>query len=166
MAYQVVLHDEYRPTKTKPKRRVWRLQWRLENGMRRYQVIGEVGKLVKRDAERLRHDKEVALNAGTVRADKPESILLSAFLDEDRKRLAVYNKPSSVTTHVRSSRKILSILGEGVKLADVSKASVERIKQAIRPETGRQLSLAYLNGTLGTMRAAFNRAMEIGRAHV
>lgn len=159
--YRVTLQQELKPIDGKPDRKVWMMVWRAK-GKRQRRVIGDVGVggLSKTKAEKLRGEHEAKLNKGTIRADKPNSILLKVFLDDDREAYAVYSKPQSVTTHFRSSKKVLSILGEGVKLAKVDRVSVERIRRVMRSEQG--LSLAYVNGTLSTMRGAFKRAIDRG----
>ena len=160
MVSTVVLHTPTRPTDQDENRQVYMLQWRLPSGAKRREIIGEVGKMSRRDAEHKRREKESALDKGTVRPDKPASITLANFLEDDRAKLAVYAKPSSIETHAAVSRKVLSILGDRVKLADVSAAIVERIRVAMRPAKGKRATTAYVNKVLGMMRAAFGRAVD------
>lgn len=157
--YRVTLQQELKPIDGNPHRKVWMMVWHAK-GKRQRRVIGDVEVLSPTKAKKFRGEHEAKLNMGTIRADKPNSILLKTFLDDDRAAYAVYSKPQSVTTHFRSSKKVLSILGEGVKLAKVDRMSVERIRRVMRSEQG--LSLAYVNGTLSTMRGAFKRAIDRG----
>lgn len=161
MSYQVVLQRESKPTKKKPKRKVWMLLHRGDNGLRQREVIGDTKTISKHDADIARSEKEHRLNVGDIPADKPGNIVLKDFFADDNKRQRLDNKPQSLMKDESCARLVLKVLGNEIKLAAVGDETVQRLKQAwLAPKNSKPVKRTTVKSRFSSLRAIFGRAVK------
>lgn len=159
---KVTLHKVKRPTQRAPNRRVWMLRWYDTHGKRCGETIGEVGKVSKRDAEATRHDREVKMDMGVVKRDRPEKISLSEFIRRDREAIQADVKPTTLLEYDHAANHALKALGGEILLSQIGRAEVGRIKKHLA-DLGRRP--ATIRKTMTALGALMRRAEADGLIH-
>ena len=109
---KVTRHQEKRPTKRKLNRRLWILRWFDSTGRRRGEIIGEVGKMSRREAETVRRAKQGGMEHGVVRIDRPKRMTLNDYAKLDLAAIEADVKPSTLAEYEFAVNHAVAALGE------------------------------------------------------
>jgi integrase len=140
----------------------WALRWHGSDGKPLEESIGRVKELTRRDAEKQRREKELAIGSGRVRADKAKRMTLAAFMDMDREAIAGDVRGSTLREHDHAKAHAVAALGEDADVTKLTYADAGRVKSYLA-DAGK--SPATVKKTLTTLRAAWNRGIEAGIVH-
>lgn len=156
---KVTLHQEKRPTKRAPNHQKWVLRWYDDDGKRRGEVIGVVGKMSRREAEAVRRAKHGGMHHGIVRSSRPKPTTLQELAEMNRAAIETDVKPATLKEYDYAVGHAKAALGQDRLLTSIGWQDVTLIKKHI---ARRGRSTATIRKTIGTLRAMFNRAMRQG----
>jgi len=150
------------PTKRNPKRQVWQLRWRSSNGGRYHgKIIGEVGKMSKRDAEKQRNQHEGQIENRIIPRDKPERVTLQQFMDQYGESVKADVRPTTALEYDHAVNHAKDAWGD-IVLSKITTAHVDRLKSHLSKQ-GK--SAATIRKTVTVMSALLNRAKRYGLVH-
>ncbi|MFG0252074.1 MAG: hypothetical protein ACF8NJ_04285, partial [Phycisphaerales bacterium JB038] len=112
----------------------WTLRWYGANGKRYSDSIGKVKDITKSKAERLRREKEEAINTGQILRDKPRPITLKELIKYDKAALKTDVRPATLREIDIAGAHALAAWGGDVRLDRLSRADVGRLKSHLVEE--------------------------------
>lgn len=155
----VTLCKVQRPSPSAPGRCMWVLRWRDSHGRRPAETIGRVGVMSKREAERIRSDRQARMNLGLVRRDRPERITLEAFIVRDRESIQADVKPTTLLEYGHAAKHAKAALGGEILLKDIGRPEVGKLKRHLQ-DLGRKP--ATIRKTVKALCAMMSRAQAEG----
>ena len=155
---KVHLHKIKRPVENKPKRLVWQLRWHGTDGKRYGEIIGEVGRMTKREAEYLCRNRQGKIDSGVILPDRPQRIGLSVFLEYVRESMAVDVRPRTLEEMRIAADHAIAALGKDFPVGKLNAAAVGRIKRHL---ADRKLAPATITKTIRKLQTMFNLGIEL-----
>ncbi len=127
----------------KPNGRVyeyWVLRWFAINGKQRSQSIGRVGKMSKRQAEKMRRQKQAELDRNPGRRNVSAAPSLGEYLQLYFQNRQSELAPGTIALHEHTAKYLKGFLGEARRLDAVQRADARAFKAALAAG-----ELVYLN---------------------
>lgn len=140
----------------------WMLRWFTADGRPQHESLGRTDRVKAKDAKAARAERESDLNNGRALRNRPQRITLAKYLADDRKSMEGTVRGSTLIEHKHASNHAIAALGETIELTEVGFVEVGKITAHLR-DKGR--APATVKKTLGTLRAAFNRALKRKLVH-
>ena len=141
----------------------WTLRWPGTTGKWHSQSIGRVGSITKSKAESIRREKELAIDSGRIRRDRPAEITLANYLDFDLERIRGDLKINTREGLKHAGAHAKQALGEHIRLSAIGPRQVARIKAYLAEE--KEVAPATIAKTLRMLKASFYRALKDGLIH-
>ncbi len=164
----IALHHPHRPTKKKPKRRVWQLRWtgdridpKTGGFVRHCETIKDSEAMTKADAKAIQRKRQSAMDGGALTPDKPEKVTLAAYVKHHLEMQETDTRFNTVHSHKVACDHAIATLGKDFTLGSLKLPEAARIKRRLT-EKGlkRSTSCLYLQ-KLGAM---MKRAIAEGYA--
>lgn len=154
---RVSLYRASRRTRGDPKRMVWLLRWVGTDGKRYCETVGVVGKMTKREAERLQRDKQGKLDCRVIRPDRPRRVTLGELIDRHEKAMEVARRARTLKQYRVAGNHAIEVLGCNRVVSKINRADALRVVRHLA-EKGR--SKATIRKTVSTLRTTFGRALR------
>lgn len=158
MSTKVSLYNVNRPTKSNPRRKIWILRWTDNQGQRPGEVLGEVGKMTKREAEAVRQRKQSEFDCKIVPVDRPDRMTLEQFRDRVDELVYADLKARSKALNRSAFDWAIKAIGKQVQIESLGEQHRAKIHNAM---VDADLAPGTQQKVLSYLRAAFNRAMKM-----
>ena len=109
----------------------WVIRWQATDGRRLGKTLGRTDKLSKRQAEKLRRQKELELQANPGRRDVSRSPEMGEFLDSYYKARRTELAPGTMELHKQTGRYLIGFFGEHRRLDSIRRPEARAFKTAL-----------------------------------
>jgi integrase len=130
MDIDVRLYDEQRPYKGKTYT-YWYLRWSGSDGRRRKKCLGRTDRISRRQAEKLRQQKQNELEVQPGRRDVTRSPELGPFLEGYFAARKAELRPGTMELHQQTGRYLVGFFGRARRLDSITRADARAFKTAL-----------------------------------
>ena len=156
------LYRVKRPTKSRPKRKVWQMRWHDSTGKFCCETIEDSEDMPKRDAARIRRDKQSKVDCKIIPVDRPERVTLAEYAKRDREAIRADVRCRTLIEYQVAADHAIAALGGTIHLNRIGRPEVIRIKNRL-VEKGR--SPATVRKVVRSLSAMMRRAEADGLIH-